>query len=107
MTNVKGMIWTNYAFCSKYQNFWKAYNYGKSYPPGQFAFIFLERTVGHTYEAYKHHCKLDILKLLISENVFLFITQNLSYANIMQNLPASAQAMCFMLNRKEMEEWGW
>lgn len=97
MTNVKGTILTNDAFCSEFQNFWEAYNYRKSYPPGQISFIFPQRTLGHTYEAYKHHFKLDSLKLLITENVFLFTTQNLSYVSSMENLLASAQA--------EMEEW--
>lgn len=59
------------------------------------------------YEAYKHRCKLDLLKLLINDTVFLFITQNLSCVSSMQNLPASAQAICFILNRNEMEELGW
>lgn len=69
-----------------------------------FLFSFSERTLGHTYEAYKHNFKLDLLKLLINENVFLFQIQNLSCVSSMENLPASVQAIWFILNRNKMGE---
>lgn len=58
------------------------------------------------YEVYKHHFKLDLLKLLINENVFLFIAQNLPCVSSMENLPAPAQALCCILKRDEMEVLG-
>lgn len=70
-------------------------------------FSFSQRTLGHTYEAYKHNFKLDLLKLLINENVFFFQIQNLSCVSSVENLAASAQAIWFILNRNKMGELGW
>lgn len=58
------------------------------------------------YEVYKHNFKLDLLKLLINEHVFLFRAQNLPYVSSIECLPASAQALFFILSRDEMEVLG-
>lgn len=54
----------------------------------------------------KHHFKLDLLKLLINENVFLFKAHNLPCVSSTENFPASAQALFFILKRDEMEVLG-
>lgn len=58
---------------------------------------------GDTYEAYKRPCEPELLKLVINENVFLFITQNLFCASSMEKLPASVQAIYFISHRNKVE----